>query len=67
MEWADYYERFYDWAENTQINRISDLTDFGTASSAEVFEAAQRLFDDKAVIRLIKRLPEVCALPPMKS
>lgn len=44
MEWADYYERFYDWAESTRISRISGLTDFD--SSSEVFEIAQEFSDD---------------------
>ena len=23
MEWAEYYEKFYDWAESTQIKKLS--------------------------------------------
>ncbi len=53
MTWDDYYERFYDWAESTQISRISLLTDFG--SSAEIAEIAQQFFDEKIASRLIKK------------
>ncbi len=38
MKWEDYYDRFGNWAESTQISRISSLTDF--TSSAEVVEIA---------------------------
>lgn len=55
MEWADYYDRFYDWAGSTQISRISGLADFGPDCSAEVLEVAQSISDDKAVIRLINK------------
>lgn len=53
MTWDDYYERFYDWAESTQISRISSLTDFG--SSTEITEIAQQFFDEKIASRLIKK------------
>lgn len=53
MEWADYYERFYDWAESTRISRMSGLTDFD--SSSEVFEIAQEFTDDKVAIRLVNK------------
>ena len=55
MEWADYYDGFYDWADSTQMSRISGLTDFGSDCSAEVLEVAQSISDDKAVIRLINK------------
>lgn len=53
MKWEDYYERFWDWAESTQISRISTLTDF--TSSAEVAEIANEFFDEKNSTRLVKR------------
>ena len=53
MKWEDYYERFWDWAESTQISRISSLTDF--TSSAEVAEIANEFFDEKISTRLVKR------------
>ncbi|MDO4757397.1 MAG: hypothetical protein Q4A54_13690, partial [Parabacteroides sp.] len=49
MKWADYYDRFWDWAESTQISRISSLTDF--TSSAEVAEIANEFCDDKVASR----------------
>ena len=53
MKWEDYYDRFHDWAESTQISRISALTDF--TSSAEVVEIANEFFDEKYSTRLVKR------------
>lgn len=53
MKWADYYDRFWDWAESTQISRISSLTDF--TSSAEVAEIANEFCDEKVASRLVNR------------
>jgi len=53
MEWADYYDRFYDWAESTQINRISGLTGFD--SSAEVAEIVCNIYDSNAASRLVRK------------
>jgi len=53
MKWEDYYDRFWGWAESTQISRISTLTDF--TSSAEVAEIANEFFDEKISTRLVKR------------
>lgn len=53
MKWKDYYDRFWDWAESTQISRISTLTDF--TSSAEVVEIANSFIDEKIASRLVKR------------
>lgn len=53
MEWVDYYDRFYDWAESTQISRISGLTGFD--SSAEVAEIVCNIFDSNAASRLVRK------------
>lgn len=53
MTWDEYYSRFYDWAESTQVSRISSLENFG--SSDEVCEIAQNLFNDTASNRLIRK------------
>ena len=29
--WDEYYEKFYDWAESTQVRNLSALTSLGTA------------------------------------
>ena len=31
MTWADYYDRFYDWAESTQVRYLSSLSTLGPA------------------------------------
>ena len=53
MKWEDCYDRFGNWAESTQISRISSLTDF--TSSAEVVEIANEFFDEKIGSRLVKQ------------
>jgi hypothetical protein len=53
MKWAEYYDRYWQWAESTRINRISTLTDF--TSSAEVAEVAPTFCDEKVGSRLVKR------------
>lgn len=53
VTWETFYDRFYDWADSTQVSNISKLTTFGP--SAEVCEIAQALFDEKVAARLIKK------------
>ena len=53
MTWETYYERFYDWAESTQLKHISSLTDFG--SSDEICEIAENLPNEKAASKLIRK------------
>ena len=55
MTWQEYYNKFYDWAESTQISRISSITDFSGASSLEVVELALYLGDEAASTRLVKK------------
>lgn len=33
MKWTEYYERFYDWKESTQYNRLALIEDFGSVTS----------------------------------
>ena len=53
MTWEEYYDRFYDWAESTQISRLSELTDFGPAE--EIMEIAAEFSDAKIVARLLRK------------
>ncbi len=52
MKWSAYYEKFYEWAESTQLSRISALDDFGPME--ELIEIAEEL-GDKGAARLIAR------------
>lgn len=54
MDWATYYERFYGWAESTQVSRISTIDEFGDVSD-EVTEIVLNMLDIKACTRLVKR------------
>ena len=53
MTWSEYYDKFYDWSESTQINRLSSVKDFGPAS--EVCEIAEAFCDEKIASRLIRK------------
>ncbi len=53
MTWDEYYDQFYDWAESTQISKMSQLTSFGP--SDEVYEIAMCFNDEKVVSRLIRK------------
>lgn len=53
MTWEEYYDKFYDWATSTQIQKTSQISSFG--ASEEVWEVAENLFDGKAATRLIKK------------
>ena len=53
MTWAEYYDKFYDWSESTQISRLSSVRDFGPA--CEVCEIAEEFCDEKIASRLIRK------------
>ena len=55
--WDEYYEKFYDWAESTQVRNLSGLTSLGPAS--EVGEIIIELqVNVPAANRLLKRAVE---------
>ena len=31
MTWEEYYDKFYDWSENTQVNKLSSVESLGPA------------------------------------
>lgn len=53
VTWKEYYDRFYDWEESTQLRHLSSLTDFGP--SAEVCELACDFFEEKSANRFVKK------------
>ena len=53
MTWKEYYDRYLDWADSTQVSRISQITTFGDPS--QIWEVAQNYLDVKAANRLIKK------------
>ena len=53
MTWETFYDRFYEWADSTQISNISKLESFGPSS--EVCEIALAYVDEKAATRLVKK------------
>ena len=56
MDWQIFYERFFDWASSTQIQRVRQLTSFGP--SDQVTEVAQELMDEKSASRFIRKALE---------
>ncbi len=53
MKWEVFYDRFWDWSESTQSNRISSLEDFGPAD--EIVEIAESFATEKDASRLIRK------------
>lgn len=51
MEWCDYYDRMFEWAESTRVRRISDLTEFG--DSEEVLDAAMNFDEEKNASKFV--------------
>lgn len=55
MTWDEYYSRLYDWAESTQISRMSSIEDFSDAEGHEVVEVAMSFLEEAASTRLIRK------------
>ena len=53
MTWEDLYDKFYEWADSTQVRKISELTTFG--SHEQVAEVILMYVDEKAASRLAKK------------
>ena len=54
MEWAEYYEKFYDWAESTQIKKLSLVEALGPGD--EVAEVMMSFaFDHDDIVNRIAR------------
>lgn len=55
--WDEYYEKFYDWAESTQVRNLSALTSLGNADEvAEIIIELQ--VNVPAANRLLKKAVE---------
>ena len=55
MTWQEYYDKFYDWADSTQIKKISSITDFSGADPEEVIDAALSFVDEAPTTRLLRK------------
>ena len=53
MMWEDFCDKFYEWADSTQVRKISELTTFG--SHEQVVEVILMYVDEKAASRLAKK------------
>lgn len=51
--WEEYYEKFYDWAESTQVRNLYSLTSLGSAD--EVAEIISELSNKSAANYLLKK------------
>ena len=55
--WDEYYEKFYDWEESTQVRDLSGLTSLGTAEEvAEIIIELQG--NESASNRLLRKAVE---------
>ena len=55
MTWQEYYDKFYDWADSTQIRKLSSITDFSGADPEEVMDAALAFADEVPATRLLRK------------
>jgi len=55
MKWDEYYDKLYDWAVSTAVNKISSLEDMG--SPDEVLDAINTIWfeNEKGAVRLLNR------------
>ena len=54
MTWEDYYDKFYDWAESTQIKKLSSVEQYGSAE--EVTEIMMEFaFDHEDIVNRMAR------------
>lgn len=53
MQWCDFYDCFWDWADSTRRTRISSLTDIG--SGEEIVEAVLEIEEPKIRSQLIRK------------
>lgn len=53
MTWETYYEKFYEWADSTQVTNMSKLENLGP--SEEICEIAQAFYEEKHATRLVKK------------
>ena len=65
MTWAEYYDKFYDWSESTQVNKLSSVEALGPADEvAEVLmEFAVTLLSLEPVKRMMPIVEVVIELP----
>ena len=58
MTWEEYYDKFYDWSENTQVNKLSSVESLGSAD--EVAEVMMELafHHEDAVNRIARKAIE---------
>ena len=53
MQWSDFYDNYYDWAESTIRSRISSLKEMGPAD--EVVDAIVYLPTEQLKVQLIRK------------
>jgi len=56
--WDEYYEKFYDWAESTQIRNLSAITSLGPADEVAEIIIELQVHSIPAANRLLKRAVE---------
>ena len=55
MTWQEYYDKFYDWADSTQIRKLSSITDFSGADPEEILDVAFSFVDEAPATRLLRK------------
>ena len=55
MQWDDFYDRFYDWADRTKVSRISSIESFGDEDSVYEIAMEYAYLGNKECTRFLKR------------
>ena len=55
MLWEEYYEKVWDWATSTSVNKISQLESFGSAEEVHEVICELGFYDEKGAARLMKK------------
>ena len=55
MLWEEYYEKVWDWATSTSVNKISQLESFESAEEVHEVICELGFYDEKGAARLMKK------------
>jgi len=56
MNWDDFYDRFYEWADSTKVSRISSLTSFGDEDSVCEIAAEYAYLGNNECTKFLKKV-----------
>lgn len=55
MNWIDFYDKFYDWADSTKIKQMSSLSGFGDEDEVYDIAIEYSCISDEQCTRFLKK------------